>query len=69
MPKTAKTLQASCPHCGGTEDALTIDLNDMELITCGGCGEEFTAEEALAITREAYSRWVAISEWLGKAPV
>lgn len=68
-PSTIKSLKAPCPKCGSLEDALSIDLNDMELIECGGCGETFTVEDAVATTRNAYSRWVAIAEWLGKAPV
>lgn len=65
--KPLKTFSLSCICCGASE-AITIDLNDLAgSLTCGACGEEFTAKEAKAKVASQLKRWEMVVAWLESA--
>ncbi len=66
-PKLAKGWGLICPHCGGSEEALVVDLNDLGSIRCDACSEEFSAEDAIEATQRKLDRWVAVAEWISRA--
>ncbi|MEO6811042.1 MAG: hypothetical protein ABI353_18180, partial [Isosphaeraceae bacterium] len=69
MPAKPKPIELKlhCPECGTLEGCITVDLRDLDAITCSECGEEFTAEHAAAKAAEQAKRWGQIAEWLETA--
>lgn len=64
---TTKTLQVLCPHCMNADEAVKLDLNNLNEIECG-CGETFTAAEAARVFADQAERWVAVACWIKSAP-
>jgi transposase-like protein len=66
MPWALKGFKLGCPQCGAKE-AITLDLNDLALITCNECNESFTVETALRLALENLRRWKAVAKWIALA--
>jgi hypothetical protein len=62
-----KTLQVVCPKCFDADAAVTLDLNDLDLCTCCGCDETFSADEAVAKFTAMAARWEAVAEFAALA--
>lgn len=66
--KTTKSLNVVCPFCGANPASLSLDLNDLDTITCGDC-ETYTVAEAVEKAREALAAWERLAAWVDAAPV
>lgn len=66
--KTTRSLKVACPFCN-QDGAVTLDLNDLNEITCGDCSETFTARAAVEAFLEKAARWEAVAEWIRMAPI
>ncbi len=64
--KTVKGFKVTCPLCGDA-DAIRIDLNSLQTITCGGCDEEFTPRQAVEKAAEQLRQWQAVARWVEMA--
>lgn len=63
--KTAKGFALSCPFCGASDDnTLNLDLNEIALVRCGGCDEEFTIEAARDKAAETLTAWDKVCRWI-----
>lgn len=40
--------RAKCPHCGKDEFAPLAEAKPRDIVTCLGCGQSVTVEQALA---------------------
>ena len=67
--KTAKGLSLTYPFCGAGDESISLDLNNLKSITCGGCSEEFTAQEALAKAAKILAQWEAVCRLVEMAEV
>jgi transcription elongation factor Elf1 len=50
-----------CPFCGSNEATMTLNLSDLDFVTCSECSEEFTAERAVAKATETLSTWQRVA--------
>lgn len=69
MPRThalLKGFKVACPQCGAKE-AVTMDLNDLAVITCAECSESFSVETAVRLAMENLRRWKAVAKWFALA--
>lgn len=68
--KTATTRGFSlpCPMCGDPEVRLDVDLNDLNLMSCNACSEEFTPRAALEKAKALAAKWERVVWWLETAP-
>jgi uncharacterized protein (DUF983 family) len=53
-----------CPHCGESEATITLNLSDMETMTCQECDAEFTTDDV----RNIIAKWTPVLKWLDAAP-
>lgn len=67
--KTTKGLALTCPFCGAADESIQLDLNNFKSITCNGCSEEFTAQEALAKAARLVAQWEAVCRLVDMAEV
>lgn len=58
--KTAKGLNLTCPFCGCSDESISLDLNNLDSITCGGCSEDFTVRLAIAQATKVLNQWQAV---------
>jgi transcription elongation factor Elf1 len=61
------TLELTCPFCGHDDAVLSLNLNDLDSITCGECEQEFSAEEAANKARALARKWDAVVRWIDTA--
>lgn len=69
MATTTKTLGfgLNCPLCGGMAPVLSLDLNNLDEVTCGECSETFSAEAAALKAHEQAHRWDNVVRWIDQA--
>jgi transposase-like protein len=53
----------TCPFCGQTDDAITLELRSMD-VTCSGCNAEFTVPDGVEKAREALAEWERLAQWV-----
>lgn len=53
-----------CPKCG-EQDAITVNLYDVEDLHCSECDTDFSLQEI----RELLAAWGPVVKWLDTAPV
>lgn len=63
-----RNLQVLCPFCADADATLSLDLNDLNAITCSACDEVFSAQAAYERAAELAARWASVVEWIGRAP-
>ena len=63
MCKTLKSWKLQCPCCGAKE-SITLDLNDLQLITCTQCEDTFGPQVAVKMVADQLRRWQAVSSWI-----
>jgi transcription elongation factor Elf1 len=56
-----------CPCCNDADAVVSIDANDVRSLTCQGCNEEFSVEQAVSKAREALARWERLARWVDLA--
>lgn len=64
--KASKGFGVSCPFCGsGAPDAnIAVDLNDLGVVTCDACSEEFTPDDAVGKLLDEVERWQRVARWV-----
>ncbi|AGA31640.1 hypothetical protein [Singulisphaera acidiphila] len=67
--KTTRSLRVTCPFCADADATLTLDLNDLGVISCSGCDETFSAQLAYDKAAELATRWSQVVAWVDSAPV
>jgi transcription elongation factor Elf1 len=65
--KTAKGFKVTCPFCGDQEATVRIDLNNVNVIVCTSCDEEFSPSAAVAKVADQLRRWEAVARWVEMA--
>ncbi len=69
-PKPSKAFKgfkgARCPYCLDGDSYPSVDLGDLS-ITCGSCGETFTAAAAVELLRKQVTAWTAVAKWIESA--
>lgn len=60
---TRRGFANRCPFCG-EEDALRLDLGDVQAMTCSQCDSEVTPDDV----RSIIEGWRSILAWLTTAP-
>lgn len=68
MATKTKTLALVCPCCNDADSALKLNLSDLAEITCDGCSETFSAEQAVAMLTAQLEKWQSIAAWIANAP-
>jgi hypothetical protein len=61
--KTTKTFKVGCIKCGA-EDAVTVNLNDLDAFGCDSCSETWTTDDVRAFLSE----WRRVLAWIDLAP-
>lgn len=64
--KTLRSFRLACTECG-SQEGLTLDLNDLTAVSCSGCGESYSPETARRKAIEQAKRWSAVCGWLALA--
>lgn len=59
-----KGFSISCPHCRDEDSTVTIDLNDLAELRCGGCDVTFSAKEAVALAQAELAKWLKVARWV-----
>lgn len=52
----------SCPFCGSNEATMTLDLGELDFVTCSECSEEFTPEKAVAKATATLAAWQGVAK-------
>ena len=60
--KTKSGFEVTCPYCH--ETPLSIDLNDLLTITCGGCDDTFSPHQARDLAAAELARWERVVAWV-----
>ena len=68
MATKTKTLPVVCPFCGDADATLALDINDVSKITCSGCDETFSAQQAYEKAAATAARWASIVAWVEAVP-
>lgn len=68
MAKKTRTLAVICPFCNDADATLSLDMSDLDAITCSSCDETFSARQAHAKVVEALAKWARVMEWIDSAP-
>jgi transcription elongation factor Elf1 len=63
-----RSLKLTCPLCGAT-DAITVNLNNLDDVTCEACGETRTPQVFRAAANELLAKWQRLCLWLDSAPI
>jgi hypothetical protein len=63
LPRTLKSFKVACPVCGAKE-SISLDLNDLNVITCNECSDSFTAQTAVKLATEHLQRWQSVATWI-----
>lgn len=66
--KTRKALNVSCPECHDVDGRVMLDLNNLDICVCEGCGAEFSPAEAAEAFAAELHRWIAVQNWIDTAP-
>ena len=69
MAKTtpARGFGVTCPKCHNEDATISLDLNDVHMLTCSYCEEAFSAEEARDLAAAALAKWDAVCRWVALA--
>lgn len=69
MATATKTtgFQVCCPYCNDEDATINVNLADVHALTCTGCDQEFSPEQARAKAAEALARWDAVCCWVEMA--
>jgi len=63
----ATRFAVACPYCASEDSTISIDLNNLDAVTCSGCDAEFTAAEAVDHLAGRMAEWSAVARWVALA--
>jgi Zn ribbon nucleic-acid-binding protein len=67
--KTKRGFSVSCPFCSDVDAVLFVNLDEINVIRCPSCDEEFSPQTARARVTEQLATWDALIAWLDAAPL
>lgn len=67
VTRTKTAFGVVCPFCNDADAVVALDVNDVRSLTCQGCNEEFSVEQAVSKAREALTRWESLARWIDMA--
>jgi hypothetical protein len=61
------TFGVRCVHCADPDAELSINLGDLEQITCSACDTTYSAREARDLAAAELARWEKVCKWIQMA--